>query len=151
IPFNISNAFDILYQPDKNNVSFPTPITHVQFEQDSAYGMYNWELFFHIPMLIANRLSANQQFEKAKRWYEFIFNPTTNMGGSSSTRYWNVAPFTQTPKETIQELMNKLQSKNSSERSEIETAIEAWRNNPFNPHLIARMRLIAYQKNTVMK
>jgi hypothetical protein len=154
IPFPIQNGFQVKYLPNLNNVSRPLPVTHVEFEQGAAYETYNWELFFHIPMLIANRLSKNQRFEEANRWYQFVFNPTTNIPvitGNDSTRYWNLIPFTQTPKETIQELMNKLQSTNSAERSEIETAIEAWRNNPFNPHLVARMRLIAYQKNTVMK
>ena len=28
---------------------------------------------------------------------------------------------------------------------------EKWRENPFNPHLIARLRLVAYQKAAVMK
>lgn len=148
------NPFDVIYQPDKINVSSPHPFTQVEFKQDTAYGDYNWELFFHIPMLIANRLSKNQRFEEANRWYQFVFNPTTNIPvfpGNESSRYWNVIPFMQTPKETIQELMNKLHSTNSADRNELENAIEAWRENPFNPHLIARMRLIAYKKNTVMK
>jgi len=47
--------------------------------------------------------------------------------------------------------MAKLNSPNNADRKEVEAAIEAWRSNPFNPHLIARMRLIAYQRNVVMK
>ncbi|MGV8962836.1 MAG: neuraminidase-like domain-containing protein [Candidatus Saccharimonadaceae bacterium] len=147
----IGNGFDIIYGPDTNNVTKPTPFTHVEFEQDAAYGDYNWELFFHIPMLIANRLSKNQRFEEANRWYQFVFNPTSNQPGKTDARFWNIIPLMNTPRETIQELMNKLHSSNSSERNELENAIKAWRNHPFNPHLIARMRLIAYKKNTVMK
>jgi len=150
-PFIVKNNFDIKYNPDTKNVASPTPVTHIEFQPDTAYGDYNWELFFHIPMLIANRLSKNQRFEEAKRWYEFVFNPTSNSPNNTTSRFWGVIPFMNTPNETIQELMNKLHSSNAAERNEIEDAIEAWRNNPFNPHLVARMRLIAYKKNTVMK
>ena len=47
----------------------------VDFTPDGAYSPYNWELFFHAPLLIANSLSKNQRFEEARDWYHFIFNP----------------------------------------------------------------------------
>lgn len=34
---------------------------------------------------------------------------------------------------------------------EVQEQLKAWRNNPFKPHLIARYRPVAYQKNVVMK
>lgn len=37
-------------------------------------GMYLWEIFFHIPYLIATRFSTEQNFEEAERWYKYIFN-----------------------------------------------------------------------------
>ena len=103
-------------------------------------------------MLLANRLSKNQRFEEAVRWYHFIFNPTTNDGLSSSARYWQVIPLRNTPKQTLESLLKQLQNPaGDSKRKELEAAIAAWRNNPFSPHLIARTRLSAYQKNAVMK
>jgi hypothetical protein len=36
-------------------------------------------------------------------------------------------------------------------QQDIETQLAAWEADPFNPHLIARMRLVAYQKTVVMK
>ena len=33
----------------------------------------------------------------------------------------------------------------------LEAQVEQWRQNPFNPHLIARLRPVAYQKYVVMK
>ena len=47
----------------------------VDFSPDGAYSPYNWELFFHAPLMIANPLSRNQQFAEAREWYHFIFNP----------------------------------------------------------------------------
>jgi len=152
IPTGITNNFKTIYGPNIDNVDSPYPIEDVDFSPAGAYSLYNWELFFHVPMLLANRLSKNQRFEEAMRWYHFVFNPTTNENLNSSARYWQVIPFRNTPTETLVELFDRLKpSASYSQRKELEDAITAWRKNPFNPHLIARMRLVAYQKNTVMK
>lgn len=145
-----TNNFDTVYKPV--NVAKPHPLEEVDFTTSGAYSLYNWELFFHIPMLIANRLSKNQRFEEAMRWYHFVFNPTTNEKLNSSARYWQVLPFRNTPKETLESLLMQLHNPaGDPKRKQLEDAIAAWRKSPFNPHLIARMRLIAYQKNAVMK
>ena len=142
--------FERIYFPA--NVQRPYPMEEVDFSSGGAYSLYNWELFFHIPMLIANRLSKNQRFEEAMRWYHFVFDPTTNEKLSSAARYWRVIPFRNTANETLDALMKQLHNPvGDPKRKELEEAIAAWRKHPFNPHLIARMRLIAYQKNAVMK
>ena len=43
---------------------------------DGPNGIYFWEIFFHIPFLVANTLNSNQRFEEAHKWYHYIFNPT---------------------------------------------------------------------------
>ena len=67
---------------------------------DGAYASYNWELFFHAPLLIANALSRNQRFEEARDWYHFIFNPigveSPMPGGSAMSKYWITKPFFET-------------------------------------------------------
>ena len=152
IPSGVTNTFEQVYLPNKNIVSTPYPMEDVDFSLSGAYSQYNWELFFHVPMLLANRLSKNQRFEEAMRWYHFVFNPTTNESLSSTARYWQVLPFRSTPKDTLNKILEQLKYKQGDpNRKELEDAISAWRNNPFNPHLIARMRLISYQKNAVMK
>jgi hypothetical protein len=133
-------------------VATPYPLEEVDFSTSGAYSLYNWELFFHMPLLIANRLSKEQRFEDAMRWYHFVFNPTTNENLPTSARYWQVMPFRNTAQETLEELMRQLHNTaGDPKRKDLEAAIAAWRKDPFNPHLIARMRLIAYQKNVVMK
>lgn len=152
IPTGITNNFVSIYRPNQENVDTPYPNEDVDFSPSGAYSLYNWELFFHIPMLLANRLSKNLRYEEAVRWYHFCFFPTTIENLNSSARFWQVIPLRNTPKETLEELFNQLKKPaNDPRRKELETAISAWRKNPFNPHLIARMRLIAYQKNAVMK
>ncbi|NET40671.1 hemopexin repeat-containing protein [Okeania sp. SIO2B3] len=59
--------------------------THLDF--NSANGLYYWELFFHAPFLIAQTLNADQKFEEAKKWYEYIFDPT------EVSDYWKFLPF----------------------------------------------------------
>ncbi|MDV3348292.1 hemopexin repeat-containing protein [Leptothoe sp. LEGE 181152] len=59
--------------------------SHLDF--NSANGLYYWEIFFHIPFLIAQTLNTDQQFEYAKKWYEYIFDPT------AISDYWKFLPF----------------------------------------------------------
>ncbi|MEV0620282.1 hemopexin repeat-containing protein [Nonomuraea sp. NPDC050404] len=59
--------------------------SHLDFQ--SANGRYYWEIFFHAPMLIAQALNDAQRFEDARRWYEYVFDP------SEQDRYWRFLPF----------------------------------------------------------
>ena len=43
--------------------------------RSGAYSLYNWEIFYHVPMFIASLLLQNQQFQDALTWLEYIFNP----------------------------------------------------------------------------
>lgn len=146
-----STFFATTYDPDENVVAQPYPLSSVDFSHAGAYSPYNWEIFFHTPLLIATRLSQNQRFEEAQRWFHYIFNPTARVDGATITgpeRYWNFLPFSEenTP-QAIDELMLALNGGDA----ELETQVEAWRETPFNPHLIARMRPVAYMKTVVMK
>src|SRR5947209_5409041 len=59
-----------------NAVDLPYPDERVDFDGGGSYALYNWELFFHAPFLIADRLSKNQQFDRAQQWFHYIFDPT---------------------------------------------------------------------------
>ncbi|WP_253299827.1 hypothetical protein [Wolbachia endosymbiont of Chironomus riparius] len=52
------------------------------------YGVYLWEIFFHIPTLIAYLFNQEQKFAEARKWYQYIFNPTKK--GCDS---WQFIPF----------------------------------------------------------
>lgn len=145
-----SEFFTSTYDPD-DVVTGPYPLKNVDFSSAGAYSPYNWELFFHAPLMIATRLSQNQRFEEAQRWFNYIFNPAARVDSSAITgpeRYWNFLPFyEENMAQTIDELMLELNGGDA----ELEAQVEAWRETPFNPHLIARMRPVAYQKTVVMK
>lgn len=66
---------------------------------EGGVGVYTWELFFHAPFLIANRLLAEQRFDEADQWFKRIFNSAGYRNASgvlqmsgASPRYWNVRP-----------------------------------------------------------
>jgi hypothetical protein len=167
--------FRVTYEPHKVSypvVQKPYPEEVVDFEYDGAYSQYNWELFFHAPLLIANSLRLNQRFADAQRWFHYIFDPTDTSSLSVPQRYWRTKPFyRRTSKEYQQEhivfLLRLLASDGDfdlltglddltkaelqKEYKELIAAVKAWRADPFKPHLVARMRTTAYQKTVVMK
>lgn len=139
------------------------PKEFVDFTPDGAYSPYNWELFFHAPLLIANSLSKNQRFEDARDWYHFIFNPvgveSPAPGGSQVSKYWITKPFFETTDpQYIQQRIDNIMSMLAQNKSgpgqpltELENQVLDWRTNPFEPHRIANYRTVAYQKMVVMK
>ena len=151
------------------SVSQPYPKEDVDFEYGGGYSQYNWELFFHTPLMIADRLSKNQRFEEAQKWFHYIFDPTdTTSNAFPPQRYWRTKPFFEATSkghldQRIQSLLRllakggdpmekaKLSAPEKEELKKIENSIAQWRDNPFSPHLIARMRTTAYQKTVVMK
>ncbi|MGI0487705.1 neuraminidase-like domain-containing protein [Pantanalinema rosaneae CENA516] len=144
--------FSAIYGP-QSPLPLNSPIENIDFTYKGAYSQYNWELFFHIPMLIANQLSQNQRFAEAQRWYHYIFDPTETDDEGLDTderqrRFWKLKPFYQfSGAATIQEIVRLINQGDP----EYEEQIEQWEENPFNPHLIARLRTVAYMQLVVMK
>ena len=122
------------------------PWDDVDFTSSGAYSIYNWELFFHIPLLIATQLSQNQQFEQAQEWFHYIFNPTNDTGANAPNSFWNFLPFNQgSEPETLYQLLT-----NPSDSNDVLNQVLQYQTNPFNPDAIARLRPVAYQKAVVM-
>uniref|UniRef100_UPI00286F8B85 Tc toxin subunit A-related protein n=1 Tax=Aeromonas aquatica TaxID=558964 RepID=UPI00286F8B85 len=58
-----------------------------------ANALYFWELFYYTPMLVAQRLLLEQQFDEAQRWLEFVWKPSGYLvDGKLQDYYWNVRP-----------------------------------------------------------
>ncbi len=172
---NSGFSFEQRYQPQDAVVKLPPqyptlpncyPLEDVDFTPDGAYSPYNWELFFHTPLLIANSLSKNQRFEEARDWYHFIFNPigveSTTPGGSPMSKYWITKPFFETTdpqyiQQRIDNILRMLAGDTSAPgysaqaKKNLEDQVFDWHTNPFEPHRIANYRTVAYQKTVVMK
>lgn len=104
----------------------------------SANGFYYQEIFFHIPYLIAQTLKQEQRFSDAKLWYEYVFDPTTKEKdvATGDPIIWRYEEFLDDIK------LNRLTVLNDQ--------LQAYRDDPFDPHKIAELRPIAYRKAFVM-
>ena len=141
-----NDYFDSTYLPTEN-VHPLYPKDEIDFSFSGSYSLYNWELFFHAPFLIACRLSDNQKFEQAMAWFHYIFNPT-QIEGDVPERFWRTKPFNQyNGTHSTVDLMSMI----NEGYPEAENQVTQWRKNPFNTHLLARMRTSPYMKNVVMK
>ena len=131
---------------------FPQDVIDVS--DDGPYALYNWEMFFHAPLLIAVHLSKNQRFEEAQRWFHFVFDPTsTDTSVDPPQRFWKFLRFREETKpEFLTQILTELSKTEDSEiKRRTEKAIQAWRDKPFQPHVVARGRYLAYQYSVVMK
>jgi hypothetical protein len=144
--------FETTYKPQY--VAKPYPVEKVTLDMNGAYSLYNWELFFHIPMMIADRLSKNQRFEEAMRWFHFVFNPLSPTASDADqvSRNWQFRRFAELAesgeaKKRLEAYLNP----DDPDYAETQAAIRQWRNNPFKPHLVARWRNSAYMRHVVMR
>jgi hypothetical protein len=151
---NIKMAqLDVLFNYQPSQTITPEEIYGVDFDNSGnkiynelkkPYSLYNWELFFHTPIMLADALSKAQQFEEAMKWFHYVFNPMED--GNDDNRFWKFTPFkTISSRRILDSIFNNLQS-NKSDKS-----INEWRNKPFMPHVVARRRPVAYMKWVVMK
>ena len=101
-------------------------------------------------MLLACKLTQNQKFEDALKWFHFIFNPSDIEKLPAPNRFWLTKPFyefnsTDYRAQTIQSILSNIDLPVNQGQ------LVQWRNNPFEPFVIARLRPVAFQKNVVMK
>lgn len=125
----------------------------IDFAPASPTGVYNWELFVHMPWRTADQLAQEGRFEQALLWLESIFDPTQRAMESPSV--WRVKPLTANLQALDAEWGNLAWSTESREAREklarLEQQIVRWREDPFDPHRIATLRPVAYQRAVVMK
>jgi Tc toxin complex TcA C-terminal TcB-binding domain/ABC toxin N-terminal region/Neuraminidase-like domain len=123
------------------------------FLRQFPYANYNWELFFHAPLAIADYLASQQRFEEARRWLHTVFDPTAEQTPGMVPQYWRFLPFDNTRQpDAIGKLLAWLANPNMADpedtadfEDKLKSQIEEWKKNPFMPHLIARLRPSAYQ------
>ncbi|HYJ62162.1 MAG TPA: neuraminidase-like domain-containing protein, partial [Parafilimonas sp.] len=167
--------FNTTYQPQfdvykGSPVTYPNTIVDatpgypredVDFNIQAGYSLYNWELFFHAPLMIGEQLSVNQQFDDADKWFKYIFNPTDSSAYPAPDKFWVTKPFflnvvdvsgkTKYDLQRIENIMFGVADPSVAHPNDLDKSVEDWRENPFQPHYIAQYRTVAYQKTTVMK
>jgi hypothetical protein len=140
------------YQPTAL-VADPDLTVRLDFTLGGAYSVYNWELFFHVPVAIAVTLSRNGRYEDAQRWFHYVFDPTDDSDGPTPDRFWKARPFQGADVESIEALLTNLSSDPPIDQALRDATIQAihdWQESPFRPHLVARHRPTAYMLATVM-
>lgn len=115
-----------------------------QVNYNNSFGNYFYELFFHIPMRIADHLNAMGKYKEANYWYGFIYNPTAIKDKFEQLAFpqdvnWRFTAFRNLSIQKLSEIYSNPET------------IEMYRRFPGNPHAIARMRVGAYPKHVVMK
>jgi Tc toxin complex TcA C-terminal TcB-binding domain len=149
-PYFYEEFFAAEYAPTTNVVS-PYPVKNLDFTYNGAYSIYNWEIFFHAPLLIAVHLSQNQQYQDAQNWFHYIFNPTDNSPGPTPQRFWQVQPFQYTDVEMIEQILVNLSTgQDIPLQTQTIQSIQDWMQNPFQPWAVAQFRPTAYMLKTVM-
>lgn len=151
LPFFFEDFFATAYTPDPNNVTEPYPVKDLDFTYHGAYSLYNWEIFFQAPLLIAVHLSQNQKYQDAQKWFHYIFNPMDNSPGPTPQRFWKVKPFQSTDVETIEQILVNLSTLQDKPLHDATVqSINDWKSKPFQPWEIAKYRPTAYMLKTVM-
>ncbi|MFJ2363009.1 neuraminidase-like domain-containing protein [Pseudomonas sp. NPDC087697] len=73
------------------------PIDEPNGAFDGANGLFFWELFFHLPHLVASRLSAENRFLEAQQWLHYLFDPQAPIDAKITPPkplYWRCRPLT---------------------------------------------------------
>lgn len=153
--------FHILYGPTNDQLTRVESFAkQIDVAEHGTYANYNWELFFHIPVMVAVHLSKTQRFAEAQRWFHYVFDPTsTNKTTEPPKRFWKFLAFRQDQQPKQIDYLLTLLSKNPADlspddqqaRQDILDGYQAILDKPFQPHAVARTRHLAYQYNVVMK
>ena len=70
----------------------PYPVEDVDFISDGGYSGYNWELFFHVPLMIAMRL-APISASRRRGVVPPHLQPDRGDRGPAPQKYWVTKPF----------------------------------------------------------
>ncbi len=138
-----------------SSVTIDDPSIDVSF--GGPYANYNWELLYHIPVMVAVHLSSNQRFAEAQKWFHLVFDPTnSDTTIPTPERFWKSYVFRgdYAPVQSITALINLLSSTDPADaaaRAAVIAGYNAIIASPFSPHVVARSRPSAYQWYVVMK
>lgn len=121
-----------------------------------AFGGYFWELFYHIPMYLAQSLQVGQQFRVAEDWYKTVFNPTLTDDQLADVAALRAAA----GEEPVLPTQNYLLFRpfaSPDYQSQYDVLVNEpnqvllYEYDPFDPNAIAALRPSAYKKATVMQ
>ncbi|MFZ3279935.1 neuraminidase-like domain-containing protein [Pseudomonas sp.] len=57
-----------------------------------AFYLYFLELFLYLPWLVAHRLNEEQQYDEARHWLSYVFDPSRQSSDPGHPGYWQAVP-----------------------------------------------------------
>ena len=80
--------------PDVNGFSAATVNTTSLMDFSGCNGLYFWEMFYYIPMMVFRRLLQESRFTEATQWIKYIWSPEGyyDENGNPEPYQWNARP-----------------------------------------------------------
>jgi hypothetical protein len=149
---DLGQGFRTLFGGPGNTVaptSFPTE--KIEFERHEVFSGENWETFFHAPLELAGLLTRHNRFADAQKLLHAIYNPLSAKASDAAPwEAWQFLPFYQTAKAMAHTPQPSVYATLAAEAANLETRL-TWQENPFSPYAVARLRISAFMKNTVLR
>ncbi|WP_131108170.1 neuraminidase-like domain-containing protein [Pseudomonas sp. Sample_10] len=79
-------------QTQRTEPPIPNGIGAEPMDFSGAYYLYFLELFLYLPWLVAYRLNEEQQYDQARHWLSFIFDPARQSVDPGHPGYWQAVP-----------------------------------------------------------
>ncbi|MGB0498063.1 MAG: neuraminidase-like domain-containing protein, partial [Rubricella sp.] len=160
--FGVDAMLDISAQEDLAEHALPFDIRSAEVDAapakvgevdyGGAMGVYLEEIYLHMPLTIARVLNAQGDFAAAREWYQKVFDPMTSdeitdfppgltaaeIEHRKLDRVWRFRKFRGREVESLRDML------------EDPAALDTYRNDPFNPHAIARLRTSTTQKYVLL-
>ncbi len=123
------------------------------FDNRLPNACYNWEAYFHAPLLIADQLSKQQRFEDAERWLRMVFDPNSVEPGQPQAflrfRVFRQLSRGQSVANDLKTLAKSMGGTSTPFVQSINALISRWRSQPYRPFVIARRRHVAFLWRTL--
>ncbi len=140
--------FNELYAPVGDLVGSDAADKCIEFRPGGAFTLYNWELFFHLPMLAATRLAGEGRFEDALTWIHCVYDPRSqNQHYAAVKRPWRFKPFLdEEAGPSVEDWAAFVGTEGSEQGAAYQAQLDAWLADPFDPHRLAMLRPGTYQR-----
>ncbi|WP_057917933.1 neuraminidase-like domain-containing protein [Lysobacter antibioticus] len=130
------------------------PRHEVDFSYGSPYGLYNTELFIDLPDLMSSRFLRMKRYPECLKWLRYVCDFAIDSKEHGPQRVWRALPLRDDDRMSLHKMFLSLHSQRPEDKGvadHMRNVIREWKENPFMPHAIARMRPSVYKKHFVMK
>jgi hypothetical protein len=148
------------YTPGTSPVGVTYYPKAIDLDGSLPYDTYNWELVYHIVVAVAVNLSQNGRYAEAQKWFHYVFDPTsTDLSVPAPARYWKCLYFRNNPvAANLTDLLTLMSTPASeltpAQQQQQQAVINSYNascTTAFEPFVVARGRLSAFQYSVVMK